>query len=179
MKFIPTTLAGAFVVEPVLFEDPRGFFTRTWSAKEFAENGCNPDLFECNVSFNRRAGTLRGMHLQLAPYAQAKLVRATAGAIWDCIIDLRPGSSTFKQWLGVELSAANHRQLYIPEGLAHGFITLADDTEVLYQMGNVYHAPSARGVRWDDPAFGITWPRQPEVIIERDNTYPDFTGMLK
>jgi dTDP-4-dehydrorhamnose 3,5-epimerase len=174
MRFIPTKLSGAFVIEPVVFEDERGLFTRTWSEREMRENGCNPAVLECNVSFNKKAGTLRGMHFQLAPFAQAKLVRCTMGAIWDCIIDLRTDSPTFKQWIGVELTAQNRKQLYIPEGFAHGFVTLADDTEVLYQMGNVYNAASARGVRWNDPAFAIEWPRQPSVINERDNTYPDF-----
>jgi len=176
MRLIETGLAGAWVIEPELFEDVRGFFTRTFSRAEFERHGCNPDVYETNVSFNKVAGTLRGMHFQVEPYAQTKLVRCTAGAIWDCIIDLRPDSATFKNWFGVELTAANRKQLYIPEGFAHGFVTLADQTEVSYQMGNIYHAASARGVRWNDPAFGIRWPRQPTVIIERDNRYPDFTG---
>jgi dTDP-4-dehydrorhamnose 3,5-epimerase len=174
MKFIPTPLPGAFVIEPQLFTDDRGFFTRTFSKKEFAEHGCNSELLECNVSFNRRAGTLRGMHFQNPPHAQSKLVRCTRGAIWDAIIDLRPESSTFKKWFGVELTADNRKQLYIPEGFAHGFITLADGTEVFYQMGNVYNAAASGGVRWNDPAFGIRWPREVSVIIERDATYPDF-----
>lgn len=176
MKFVETKLAGAYVIEPQRFEDERGFFTRTFSQREFLEHGCNPDVLECNVSFSRRAGTLRGMHFQVAPYAQSKLVRCTAGAIWDAIIDLRPGSPTLRQWIGVELTATNHRQLYIPEGFAHGFITLADDTEVFYQMGSVYNAEAARGVRWNDSAFGIRWPREVSVIIERDANYPDFVA---
>lgn len=178
MQFTPTKLGGAFVIDAQRFEDPRGFFTRTWSKTEFQEHGCNPDLLEINVSFNHKAGTLRGMHLQIAPFAQAKVVRCTMGAIWDAIIDLRPASPTFRQWFGVELNAQNRRQLYIPEGFAHGFITLADDTEVLYQMGNVYNAHASRGVRWNDSAFAIQWPRTPTTIIDRDATYPDFTGTL-
>lgn len=178
MQFTETKLKGAFVVEPKRFEDERGFFTRTWSRKEFVNAGCNPDLVECNVSFNKRAGTLRGMHFQVAPFAQAKLVRCTMGAIWDAIIDLRNGSATFAQWFGVELTAHNRRQLYIPEGFAHGFVTLTDDTEVLYQMGNTFDAASARGVRYNDPAFGIEWPREVSVIIDRDAKYPDFTGKV-
>jgi dTDP-4-dehydrorhamnose 3,5-epimerase len=174
MKFIPTPLPGAFVIEPQLFTDDRGFFTSTFSRQKFAEHGCNAELYECNVSFNRSAGTLRGMHFQHPPHAQSKLVRCTRGAIWDAIIDLRPDSSTFKKWLGAELTADNRKQLYIPEGFAHGFITLADDTEVFYQMGNVYNAAASAGVRWNDPAFGIQWPREVSVIIERDTTYPDF-----
>ena len=176
MKFIPTTLPGAFLIEPQLFTDERGFFTSTFSRQKFAEHGCNAELFECNVSFNRKAGTLRGMHFQHPPHGQSKLVRCTRGAIWDAIIDLRPDSSTFKKWIGAELTAENRNQLYIPEGFAHGFITLADETEVFYQMGNVYNAAASAGVRWNDPAFGIRWPREVSVIIERDNTYPDFVG---
>jgi len=178
MRFTETKLRGAFTVDPVLFEDPRGFFTRTWSRAEFLKAGCNPDLVECNVSFNKAAGTLRGMHLQLPPFAQAKLVRCTMGAIYDVIIDLRNGSETFAQYVGLELTANNRKQLYIPEGFAHGFLTLADDTEVLYQMGNVFDAGSARGVRYNDPAFNIHWPRDVKVIIDRDANYPDFTGTL-
>jgi dTDP-4-dehydrorhamnose 3,5-epimerase len=174
MKFIPTPLPGAFVIEPQLLPDERGFFTSTFSRKQFADHGCNPELFECNVSFNRKAGTLRGMHFQRPPHAQSKLVRCTRGAIWDAIIDLRPESPTFKKWFGAELTADNRRQLYIPEGFAHGFITLADETEVFYQMGNVYNAAATGGVRWNDPAFGIQWPREVSVIIQRDATYPDF-----
>jgi dTDP-4-dehydrorhamnose 3,5-epimerase len=178
MQFTETKLKGAFVIEPRRFEDPRGFFTRTWSRKEFAEAGCNPELLECNVSFNHRAGTLRGMHWQAAPFGQTKLVRCTSGAIWDAIVDLRPGSATFAQWVGYELTADNHRQLYIPEGFAHGFITLAERTEVFYQMGGAFNAESARGARWNDLAFGIRWPRDVAVIIDRDAGYPDFAGKV-
>jgi dTDP-4-dehydrorhamnose 3,5-epimerase len=176
MNFTPTNLPNAFIIEPHRFKDPRGFFTRTWSRREFLDNGCDPDLLECNLSFNHKAGTLRGMHFQLEPHGQPKLVRCTRGAIWDAIVDLRPDSPAFRQWVGVELTADNHRQLYIPRGFAHGFITLADATEVFYQMGGAYHAPASRGVRWNDPAFAIAWPRDPAVIIDRDAAYPDFTG---
>jgi dTDP-4-dehydrorhamnose 3,5-epimerase len=179
MRFIETPLAGAWVIEPLPFEDSRGFLTRTFSRAEFEKRGCNPNVVESNVSFNKTAGTLRGMHFQLAPYAQSKIVRCTAGAVWDCIIDLRRESPTFKKWFGVELTADNRKQLYIHQDFAHGFITLADATEVSYHMGNVYHPASARGVRWNDPAFGIRWPRQPALIIDRDATYPDFTGKLE
>ncbi len=175
MRFIETPLTNAFIIDPQLFEDSRGFFTRTFSQAEMIEHGCNPIVHECNVSFNHRAGTLRGMHFQVEPYAQSKLVRCTAGAIWDCIIDLRPPSATFKQWYGAELSARNHKLLYIPEGFAHGFITLADHTEVFYQMGNIYHPASSRGLRWNDPTFAIEWPMQPTVIHDRDAGYADFT----
>src|SRR4051812_16059101 len=143
MTFTPTNLPGSFVIAPHRFEDPRGFFTRTWSRLEFLENGCDPDLLECNVSFNHKAGTLRGMHLQIEPHGQPKLVRCTRGAIWDAIVDLRPDSPTFRKWLGVELTADNHRELYIPKGFAHGFMTLADNSEVFYQMGGAYNAAAS------------------------------------
>jgi dTDP-4-dehydrorhamnose 3,5-epimerase len=177
MIFRETKLGGAFVVEPLRHEDERGFFARSWSAREFAERGLDPALVECNISFNRRAGTLRGMHYQAAPHAQAKLVRCTRGAIYDAIIDLRPESPTFKGWVGVELSAENAAMLYVPEGFAHGFQTLTDDAEVFYQMAAYYEAASGRGVRWDDPAFGVEWPEARERIINaRDRDYQDFTS---
>jgi dTDP-4-dehydrorhamnose 3,5-epimerase len=177
MIFVETKLAGAFVVEQELFEDARGFFARSWSEREFAARGLDPRLSECNISFSRRRGTLRGMHFQRAPHAQAKLVRATAGAIYDVIIDLRPDSATFKQWIGAELTAENHRMLYVPAGFAHGFQTLRDDTEVFYQMSDVFAPECAGGVRWDDPAFAIAWPDNggaERIIIARDREYPDF-----
>jgi len=176
MIFTETKFAGAFVIDPEQFEDERGFFMRCWSAEKFAARGLNPRLVETNISFNRKEGTLRGMHFQIAPHGQAKLVRCTAGAIYDVIIDLRPESATFKQWTAVELTAANHRQLFIPEGFAHGFQTLANDTEVLYQMSAPYVSTRARGVRWNDPTFAIDWPPAERIIIARDQTYPDFTG---
>ena len=175
MRFIETRLRGALIVEPERLADERGFFALTWSSAEFEERGLNPHLVQCNLSFNARRGTLRGMHYQAAPHAQAKLVRCTAGAVFDCIIDLREGSETFAQWVGVELSAENRTQLYVPEGFAHGFQTLSDGTEVFYQMSSPYVPESARGVRWDDPAFRIVWPEAAELVInERDRTYPDF-----
>ena len=174
MKFIPTPLSGAFVIEARVFTDERGFLMPAFSRKLLAEHGCNGEVVEANLSFSRRAGTLRGMHFQNPPYAQSKLVRCTRGAIWDAIIDLRRDSATFKKWFGVELTAENRRQLYVPEGFAHGFVTLTDDSEVFYQIGNVYNAESSGGVRWNDPAFGIEWPREVSVVIERDATYPDF-----
>jgi dTDP-4-dehydrorhamnose 3,5-epimerase len=179
MIFKETELAGAFVIEQELFEDARGFFARTWSEREFAAQGLNARLAECNLSFNRRKGTLRGMHFQRAPHAQAKLVRCTMGAIYDAIIDLRPDSPTFKSWFGVELTADNRRMLYVPEGFAHGFQTLADETEVFYQVSDVFAPELADGVRWDDPAFGVVWPDNDgaeRIIIERDRQYPDFAS---
>ncbi len=178
MIFVETKLKGAFVIEPELFEDERGFFARSWSEREFAAAGLDARLAECNISFNHRSGTLRGMHFQRAPRAQAKLVRCTMGAIYDVIIDLRPESDTFKQWTGAELTAENRRMLFVPEGFAHGFQTLRDDTEVFYQMSTPFAPEHAGGVRWDDPAFGIEWPETgvgERIIIARDREYPDFT----
>lgn len=177
MIFNETKLAGAFVIEQELFADVRGFFARSWSVREFAERGLDARLAECNISFNHRKGTLRGMHFQNDPHAQAKLVRCTSGAIYDVIVDLRAASETFRQWIGVELTAANRRMLYVPVGFAHGFQTLADDTEVFYQMSDVFAPECAGGVRWDDPAFGIAWPDNggaERIIIARDREYPDF-----
>lgn len=177
MIFNETKLAGAFVIEQERFADERGFFARSWSEREFAARGLDARLVECNISFNHRRGTLRGMHFQREPRAQPKLVRCTMGAIYDVIIDLRRESETFKRWIGVELTAANRRMLYVPAGFAHGFQTLADDTEVFYQMSEVFAPECAGGVRWDDPAFGIAWPDnngEERIIIARDREYPDF-----
>jgi dTDP-4-dehydrorhamnose 3,5-epimerase len=176
MIFTETGLAGAFLVEPERIEDERGFFARTWSLREFAAHGIGGPMTECNISYNLRRGTLRGMHYQAEPHAQVKLVRCTAGAIYDVIVDLRPSSPTHGRWFAAELSASNRRQLYIPEGFAHGFQTLSDDAEVFYQMSGDYAPESGRGVRWDDPAFGIEWPLPVSVIAERDARYPDYTG---
>lgn len=156
--------------------DERGFFARTFCRQEFEAHGLNPEVVQCNVSFNERKGTLRGMHYQAAPFAEAKLVRCTSGSIYDVIIDLRPTSATFKKHFAVELSAENGRVLYIPEDFAHGFQTLQNDTEVFYQMAQRYSAEHARGVRWNDPAFGIEWPEGERIIIERDQNYPDFAS---
>lgn len=172
--FVETKLAGVFIIEPEKFEDERGFLARTWSRREFAERGLNPKLVECNLSFNISKGTLRGMHYQSEPFAQAKLVRCTAGAIYDVAVDLRPDSATFKNWEAVELTAENRRMFYIPEGCAHGFQTLEDSTEVFYQMSEVYAPDYARGVRWNDPAFGVEWPPAKRIIIVRDNSYGDW-----
>ena len=173
MKFIETELKGAFIIELEPSEDDRGFFARTWCRKEFEHHSLNPDLVQCNISFNRRKGTLRGMHYQNAPQEEAKLVRCTMGAIFDVIIDLRPNSTTFKKWVSVELTAKNRKMVYIPEGFSHGFITLTDNTEVFYQMSAYYAPECARGVRWNDPAFDIKWPAEVKVISEKDMQYPD------
>jgi dTDP-4-dehydrorhamnose 3,5-epimerase len=176
MRFNPTPIAGAYVVELQLIEDERGFFARSYCKDEFIAHGLNPNLPQCNISFNKAKGTLRGMHYQTAPYAEAKLVRCTQGAIYDVIIDLRPESPTFKRWYGVELTAANRNALYIPEGLAHGFQTLQDASEVFYQMCESYHPENSKGVRWDDPAFAITWPLPGPVMSERDRQYDLWKG---
>ena len=172
MIFTETKLAGAYLVELERHEDERGFFALSWSAKEFVARGLDARLVECNVSFNRKAGTLRGMHYQQSPHGQIKLVRCTRGAIFDVIIDLRPDSPTFKQWVGVELTADNHSALYVPEDFAHGFQTLTGDSEVLYQMSSPYEPSAGRGVRWNDPAIRIELPLPVNVIAERDATFP-------
>lgn len=176
MIFREVTIGGAWVIEPERFVDERGFFARTWDTREFEQRGLNGRLVQCSISQNRLRGTLRGMHYQAAPHGEAKLVRCTAGAIFDVALDLRAGSPTFRQWLGVELSAENRLALYIPEGCAHGFLTLADDCEVLYQMSQFYAPDAARGVRWDDSSFGIGWPAEVVVVNDRDRSYPDFDG---
>jgi dTDP-4-dehydrorhamnose 3,5-epimerase len=174
MLFTELRLAGALLIEPERIEDERGFFARTWSQREFQERGLGANWVECNISFNRKKGTLRGMHYQAAPHGQAKVVRCTMGAICDVIVDLRQESATFRQWVSVRLSANNRSMLFIPEGFAHGFQTLEDDCEVFYQMSQYYSMESSRGVRWDDPAFGIIWPQDRRVINARDRAYPDF-----
>lgn len=174
MKFTDTGLLGAFLIESQPVWDERGFFARTYCCKEFADHGLNHNLVQCNISYNKMRGILRGMHFQRAPHAEAKLVRCNQGALYDVIIDLRSDSKTFTKWFGVELTAENRKALFIPEGFAHGFLTLQDDTEVLYQMSEFFHPECAAGVRWDDPAFSISWPGSVISISERDKSYPDF-----
>lgn len=169
MIFRETAIEGAFIIEPDRQEDERGFFARVYCREEFESHGLNPNLVQCSLSLSKRKGTLRGMHYQVAPHEEAKLVRCTMGAIYDVILDLRHTSRTFEKWLAVELTAENRKMLYVPEGCAHGFQTLEDDTEVFYQMSEFYHPECARGVRWDDPALGIEWPApSPIVMSERD-----------
>jgi dTDP-4-dehydrorhamnose 3,5-epimerase len=175
MRFVPLPLVGAFVIELEPIRDERGFFARAFSVDDFAQHGLVSTFVHSGIAFNPRAGTLRGMHYQAAPHAEVKLVRCTAGSVYDVIVDIRPDSPTFRRWTSVELSAENRHALYVPEGFAHGYVTLTDGAELLYQMSAHYHAPSARGVRWNDPAFGIAWPVQPVVISPRDATYPDFS----
>jgi dTDP-4-dehydrorhamnose 3,5-epimerase len=172
--FTETPVKGAFVMDLEPREDERGFFARVWCERECGERGMNLRVAQCNVSFNKKRGTLRGLHYQAAPFEEAKLVRCTRGAIYDVVVDLRPGSPSFKRHLAVVLSAENRRALYVPEGCGHGFQTLEDDTEVFYQMSAPYSADHARGVRWNDPAFGIEWPPADRIMADRDRTYPDF-----
>ena len=174
MIFQPTGLAGAYVIAIERLSDGRGFFARSFCAREFEDHGLNPSMAQCNISYNRHAGTLRGMHFQASPFEEAKLVRCTRGAIHDVIIDLRPGSPTFMRHVGVLLTPEERNMLYVPEGFAHGFLTLEDHTEVFYQMSEFYVPGAARGFRWDDPAFAIDWPASVSVISERDAAYPDF-----
>ena len=174
MKFIPTKIPGAYLIEIQPIADDRGFFSRTFCIDEFQQHGLNSNFVQCNVSFTSQQGTIRGMHYQVAPHTETKLVRCTRGAIYDIILDLRPESPTFKQWVATELTANNHQMFYIPSGCAHGFQTLVDDTEVLYQMSGLYSAGAAKGVRWNDPAFEIEMPLAVSSINERDKNYLDF-----
>lgn len=176
MIFTETDLGGAFLIDLERREDERGFFARAWCAREFSENGLSTELVQCNLSSNRQTATLRGMHYQEAPYAEVKVVRCTRGAVYDVIIDLRPDSTTYGRWIGVELSAENGRMLYIPEGFAHGYETLVDGTETFYQVSEFYTPGAERGVRWDDPTFGIHWPLEPQVISQKDRSWPDYAG---
>ena len=174
MTFEQTPLAGAYVIAPELFRDERGFFAYTFDLKRFDAAGFAGGIVQSNVSFNAKRGTLRGMHYQADPVPQPKLVRCTAGSIYDVIVDLRPTSPTHRHWFGVELSAVNHLALYIPAGFAHGFQTFADDTEVLYEMFAPFAPETARGVRFDDPAFNVRWPLAVTVISDRDRKYADY-----
>ena len=172
MIFTESPLPGAFLVDLDLRTDERGFFARAYSPDEFAAQGLGPELRQCSVSYNSRKGTLRGLHYQAAPHEEHKLVRCTAGVIFDVIVDIRPQSPHYRRWFGTELSAQNRRALFIPPGFAHGFVTLSDDAEVYYMI-SVPHAPEhAQGFRWSDPAFGIQWPLAPSVISTRDALYP-------
>jgi dTDP-4-dehydrorhamnose 3,5-epimerase len=176
--FTETALKGSYLVEPEPHADKRGFFARTWCQKEFEQRGLNPRLVQCNISFNHMKGTWRGMHYQVTPHEEAKLVRCTMGSICDVIVDLRPESPTFRSHMTVTLSADDRRMLYIPESFAHGFITLEDNTEVFYQMSE-FHAPEcARGFRWNDPSFDIRLPLEVVCISDRDRDYADFRPAL-
>jgi dTDP-4-dehydrorhamnose 3,5-epimerase len=172
--FKPANLRGAYVIEPERRADFRGYFARTFCEKEFAALGLETRIAQCSVSFSQRKGTLRGMHYQLAPFEEVKVVQCLRGAIFDVIIDLRPDSSTFKRYFAAELSDRNGNALYVPTGFAHGFQTLTDNAEVFYQMSQHYSESHACGVRWNDPTFAIAWPEDERTILERDQNYPDF-----
>ena len=174
MIFLDTALAGACIIELEKHGDQRGYFARTWCQQEFEAHGLAARVAQANTSFNSKAGTLRGMHYQAAPYQETKVVRCTRGALYDVIVDLRPDSPTWLQWTGVELTASNDRMLYVPADFAHGFITLEDNTEVSYLLSEFYAPGAGQGLRWDDPALGIEWPRPVAVISEQDASWPDF-----
>lgn len=174
MIFRETKLPGTFEIEVEPKADERGLFARTWCRREFADRGLKAEVAQCSLSFNPRKGTLRGMHFQVAPHGETKVVRCTRGAIYDVVLDLRPKSPTFKDWVAIVLSAETRKTVYVPEGCAHGFLTLEDKTEVCYQISEFHDMELARGVRFDDPAFQIDWPEKIEVISERDRNYPSF-----
>lgn len=175
MIFHETELSGAFVIELQRLADERGFFARSWCRREFEEHGLNPNLVQCNISYNAAKGTLRGMHYQEKPHEEAKLIRCTRGSIHDVIVDIRPDSPTFGKYVAVQLTADNRRLLYVPEGFAHGFLTLEDGSEIFYQMSEFYASNAARGFRWDDPRFNIAWPPEIRVMSEQDRNYPDYS----
>ncbi len=175
MLFIETKLKGAFVIELEKYSDDRGFFSRAWCQKEFKEQGINSRFVQANIGFSKNSGTIRGIHYQIAPFEEAKLVRCIRGAIFDVVLDLRPELPSFKQWFGVELSDENRKMLYVPEGCAHGYQTLVDNTEVFYQVSQVYSPESERGIRWNDPEFDIEWPIDEDLVIsEKDQNWSDF-----
>ena len=175
MKFNATPIAGAVIIVLTPLLDERGFFARSWCQDELKAHGLETRIAQCNISYNAKSGTLRGLHYQAAPYEEVRLVRCTRGAIHDVIVDLRPRSPSFKRWFALELTPSNRRMLYVPEGVAHGFVTLADDTEVFYQVSQLHHPALYRGVRWDDPAFAIVWPVPIVQISERDRQHADFS----
>jgi dTDP-4-dehydrorhamnose 3,5-epimerase len=176
MRFTPTPLADAWVIDLDRIEDERGYFARTWCAREFNAHSLEDRVVQCSTSFNAAKGTLRGLHYQVAPHAETKLVRCTRGAVFDVIADLRPSSATFLRWFGVELTADNGRMLYIPKGFAHGFQTLAERSEVFYQMDEFYAPTAGRGIRWNDPLLGVRWPLEVTVISEKDRGYRDASA---
>ncbi|MDE1767043.1 MAG: dTDP-4-dehydrorhamnose 3,5-epimerase [Thaumarchaeota archaeon] len=174
MIFTETKLKGAYIIEPEKKEDERGFFARSFDSGIFKNHGLNPDVLQCNISYSKKKGTIRGMHFQLPPYQEAKFLRCVRGKIYDVIIDLRSKSQTYMEWIGFELSADNYKMLYAPEGFAAGFQTLIDDVELVYQVSQVYMPEYERGVKWNDPMFKIEWPLEPTVITEKDRSHPPF-----
>jgi dTDP-4-dehydrorhamnose 3,5-epimerase len=174
MIFTATTIDGAFLIRPERFEDERGFFARLYCPNELAARGLDPRIVQRSVSYNRRRGTLRGMHFQVAPHEENKIVSSLTGSIWDVIVDLRRASPTYRRWFGATLTGEGLEALFVPAGCAHGFITLADETRVHYEISEFHHPESARGVRYDDPAFGIEWPIEPVIMAARDRAYPSY-----
>lgn len=173
MIFRETRLKGAFIIEIEKREDERGFFARAWCKKEFEEHGLASNMVQSNIAFNKRSGTLRGLHYQGAPYGEVKLVRCTLGSLYDVMVDVRPGSATYRQWVGVELTSDNHKMVYIPEGFAHGYQTLEDNTEVTYQVSQFFSPDYEQGIRYDDPGIGIDWPLIEKIISDKDKGWPD------
>ena len=176
MIFSETRFAGAYCIEPERREDHRGFFARLWCQRELEEHGLTSQLAQLNVGFTVHKGGIRGMHFQIAPRQEVKIVRCTRGALFDVIVDLRPTSATYRRWIGMELTAENHRMLYVPEGCAHGYQTLIDDTELCYMASEFYVPDGARGVRYNDPAFGIEWPLAVTSISDADRSWPDYAA---
>ena len=176
MKVLPTGVAGVHIIEPEPFRDDRGLFARTWDPAVLSAHGLDAHVAQSSTSWSERVGTLRGLHYQAAPHQEAKLVRCTQGAVFDVAVDLRPASPTYLQWVGLELTADNRRAVYIPRGCAHGFITMTEGAEVYYQISTKYAPEAARGCPWNDPAFGIRWPRQPVVVSDRDRSWPAFVA---
>jgi dTDP-4-dehydrorhamnose 3,5-epimerase len=179
MIFTETPLTGAYLIDPEPRGDQRGLFARVFCREEFDTRGLETDVVQCNVAYNRRAGTLRGMHFQREPHAEVKLVRCTAGRLYDAIVDLRPDSPTFGRWFAAELTAANRRMLYVPRGFAHGYQTLADDTEIAYQVSAAYHPASEGGLAWDDPQVGIDWPMTPSALSDKDRRHPRLAQLAE
>lgn len=179
MIFNKTTLKDAYIIELNKFKDERGFFARSFCAKEFEDHGIKFPVAQVNVSYNRLKQTLRGLHYQQEPHGEAKLMQCTKGSIYDVIIDMRSDSPTYMQWIGVELTQNNHRLLYVPERFAHGYLTLEDDTEVIYQVSEFYTAGAEQGIRWDDPAFNIDWPLEPKIISEKDKSWLDYKEVIR
>jgi dTDP-4-dehydrorhamnose 3,5-epimerase len=173
MIFSETKLKGAFIIEVEKREDERGFFARAWCKKEFEEHGLAANMVQSNIAFSKRKGTLRGLHYQGAPYGEVKVVRCTKGSLYDVLVDLRPGSSTYRQWVGVELTSDSYKMMYVPEGFAHGYQTLEDNTEVTYQVSQLYSPDFEQGIRYDDPAIGIDWPLMVKILSDKDKGWPD------
>lgn len=177
MIFTETKLKGSFIIEPEKVEDERGFFARSWDKKIFEERGLNSNLVQCNISFNKKKGTIRGLHYQTSPYEEAKLVRCTKGKVFEVMIDLRSKSETFMNWLGIELTSENYKMLYVPKGFALGLQTLGDNSELFYQMSQIYIPEYSRGIRWDDETFRISWPLKPTIVSEKDLSYGPFNEL--